>query len=70
MRNVSVVDPKQDRLREQNNGRAWRDCATVGLGHLWAAGVVVGDVTYWRCRRCPVNTRSLTENGRPERWAA
>jgi len=61
---LHVVDPKQagERLREQNNGQSWRDCVAAGLGHLWVRSHVTEDATYWRCRRCPVDTR--TAHGR------
>jgi hypothetical protein len=62
---LSVVDPKQagpkldDRLRAQNEGASWRDCVAAGLGHLWVRSHETEDATYWRCRRCPVDTRTL-----------
>lgn len=42
------------RLREQNNGEGWADCNALGHAHRWEPEQVPN---YWRCRRCPVDTR-------------
>jgi len=56
------------RLADQNQIATWRDCNAAGFPHRWFIGHVVDgtDSVFWRCKRCPIDTRTL--GGRPERF--
>lgn len=78
---MRALDQVPARLRDQNNGTAWRDCNDVGLHHrmeLDTATTTATGARWWKCQRCPVRVRTdgtmgreqliLAEEGRLKLW--